>query len=54
MNYFSYKVFEHYYRKGLGILDIGPATENGIPNYGLCEFKENIGCTASLKYCVTI
>lgn len=54
MNYFSYKVFEHYYRKGLGILDIGPATENGIPNYGLCEFKENIGCTASLKYCITI
>ena len=54
MNYFSYKVFEHYYRKGLRILDIGPATENGIPNYGLCEFKENIGCTASLKYCITL
>lgn len=50
MNYFTYKVFEHYYSKGLKILDIGPSTENGIPNYGLCEFKENIGCSVSLKY----
>lgn len=50
MNCFTYKVFEHYYSKGLKILDIGPSTENGIPNYGLCEFKENIGCTVSSKY----
>lgn len=50
MNFFTYKVFEHYYSKGLKILDIGPSTEYGIPNYGLCEFKENIGCSVSLKY----
>lgn len=54
MNYFTYKVFEHYYSKGLKILDIGPSTENGIPNYGLCEFKENIGCTVSSKYTFTL
>lgn len=50
MNFFTYKVFEHYYSRGLKILDIGPSTETGIPNYGLCEFKENIGCSVSLKY----
>lgn len=50
MNFFTYKVFEHYYNDGLKILDIGPSTENGIPNYGLCDFKENIGCGISLKF----
>lgn len=50
MNYFTYKVFEYYYNHDVKILDIGPSTEFGIPNYGLCEFKENIGCSISLKY----
>lgn len=50
MNYLSYKVFEHYNNCGISILDIGPSTENGIPNYGLCEFKENLGCEISLKH----
>lgn len=54
MNYFTYKVFEYYYNQNLQILDIGPSTENGIPNYGLCEFKENIGCSVSLKYSLCI
>lgn len=50
MNYLSYAVFEHYYNEGVKILDIGPSTEGGIPNYGLCEFKENTGCDITLKY----
>lgn len=51
MNFLSYKVFEYYYLQGaVKILDIGTSTENGVPNYGLCEFKENIGCFATLKY----
>ncbi len=50
MNYLVYKVFEHYYNKGLWLLDIGPSTECGKPNYGLCEFKENLGCEISLKH----
>ena len=50
MNFLSYKVFEYYYNSGLRILDIGPSTEKGNPNYGLCSFKENIGCTISAKY----
>ena len=50
MNYFTYKVFEHYFDKGLKVLDIGPSSVEGIPNYGLCSFKENLGRTISLRH----
>ena len=53
MNYLSYKVFEYYKNQNIKIVDIGPSTEDGIPNYGLCEFKESIGCDISLKYTFT-
>jgi len=50
MNYLTYAVFSHYYAAGLQVLDIGPSTEDGIPNYGLCDFKEATGCEVTLKY----
>lgn len=50
MNFLSYKLFEFYKRKGISVIDIGPSTENSIPNYGLGEFKESIGCTIHPKY----
>lgn len=50
MNFFTYKVFEHYAKKGLKLLDIGPSSVEGVPNYGLCSFKENLGCTVSLRH----
>ena len=50
MNFLAYSLLDHYYKQGLRILDIGPSTEDGVPNYGLCEFKENIGCEVTLKY----
>lgn len=50
MNFLTHALFEHYYNVGLRILDIGPSTEDGIPNYGLCQFKENIGCSVTPKY----
>ena len=50
MNYFTYKVFEHYFQQELKVLDIGPSSVEGIPNYGLCSFKENLGCTISLRH----
>ena len=50
MNYFTYKVFEHYAGQGLKVLDIGPSSVEGIPNYGLCSFKENLGCTITLRH----
>lgn len=53
MNYLTYKIFEFY--KGIGIkhVDIGPSSENGIPNFGLCEFKESIGCSITNKFTFT-
>ena len=50
MNFLSYSVFRHYKETGLQYVDIGPSTENGVPNYGLCEFKESIGCDISPKF----
>ncbi len=50
MNFLSYKVFEYYKLKGKFITDIGPSSENSIPNFGLCEFKESIGCEISTKH----
>ena len=50
MNYMAYKVFEYYYNLNYEWVDIGPSSEDGIPNFGLCDFKQNIGCDISLKY----
>ncbi|GFI54142.1 hypothetical protein IMSAGC022_00753 [Alistipes sp.] len=50
MNLLAYTIYEYYWHLGLGFLDIGPSTMNGIPNYGLCDFKESIGCTTSNKF----
>lgn len=50
MNALACRIFEHYFNAGARVLDVGPATENGVPNYGLCEFKKSIGCRPTLKY----
>ncbi len=49
MNFLSFKIFEHYHQQQIQIIDIGPSTEDSMPNYGLCEFKESIGCNISSK-----
>lgn len=49
MNYLAYRIYEFYVEKGIAVLDIGPSTEDGIPNYGLCNFKESVGCDVSCK-----
>lgn len=50
MNLFAFRIFEYYHKQGLRILDIGPSTEEGVPNYGLCNFKHSIGCKTSNKF----
>ena len=50
MNFISYNVFEYYKKANFKNVDIGPSTENSEPNYGLCEFKEGIGCKIVPKY----
>jgi hypothetical protein len=49
INYLAYQLIHYYGEKGLNYLDIGPSTENSIPNYGLCDFKNSIGCDISSK-----
>lgn len=49
MNALPYFLFGHYRREGFGIVDVGPSSTNGVPNPGLCDFKESIGCLPSLK-----
>jgi hypothetical protein len=54
MNYLSYEIFKFYKQKKIEIVDIGPSTDKSIPNYGLCEFKESIGCDVSTKFTFTL
>jgi hypothetical protein len=53
MYFLSYKLFEFYSVREINIVDLGISTENGDPNYGLCDFKQNIGGISSLKYTFT-
>lgn len=50
MNYLSWHAVKYYGDKGFKIIDRSTATENSIPNYGLCNFKESVGGKRSLKY----
>ena len=50
MNLIAFKMFEMYKNLGMDYLDIGISTEYGVPNVGLCAFKECVGCSAELKY----
>lgn len=49
MNFLSYNIFKYYKQTNFKIIDIGPSTEDGKPNFGLCDFKEGIGCHCSSK-----
>ena len=49
MNFLSYKIFEYYSAANYKLIDLGPSSENSIPNFGLCDFKESIGCDVTLK-----
>lgn len=50
MNFLSYSVFHYYKNLGIPIIDIGHSTVDSVPNNGLCEFKESIGCNVGLLY----
>jgi len=53
MNFLAFQVFRHYHGMKMQWVDIGPSTEHSIPNFGLCEFKESIGCSISPKFTFT-
>jgi hypothetical protein len=49
MNLLAFNIFELYEKRDFQILDIGTSTEDSLPNFGLCEFKESIGCKSGIK-----
>lgn len=49
MNLLAYYIYCYYCDKGIALLDVGISTEDGIPNYGLCDYKESVGCEISMK-----
>lgn len=50
MNYLAYELIRFYGEKGFRYIDIGPSSEEGVPNYGLCDFKDSIGCEVASKF----
>ena len=50
MNLLTYHTIRYYGDRGYRYLDKATATEDSVPNYGLCNFKESVGCKRSLKY----
>ena len=46
----AYRLFEYYSKLDIDIIDIGPSSIDGVPDYGLLEFKESIGCSVCSKY----
>ena len=48
-NFISFELLKYYADKGFRHLDVGISTVEGVPNFGLCDFKESIGCTRNGK-----
>ncbi len=54
MNLLAACMFRHFNALGFKTLDIGPSSEEGTLDAGLCSFKESLGCHASLKPTFTL
>lgn len=54
MNILPYYVFKYYHGAGYSIVNIGTSSINGMPNRGLCDYKESLGCIPSLVMTATI
>lgn len=50
MNFLSFKIFEFYKKVNFKAVDIGCATVDSVPNQGLLEFKESLGCDIQQKF----
>jgi len=48
-NFLAFKLWEFYKQRGIQIIDVGPSSNNGVPDAGLVKFKESLGCKLSLK-----
>lgn len=49
MHSLSVQLRNYYRERNVRIFDLGPSSVDGMPNLGLCKFKESLGCDVSLK-----
>jgi hypothetical protein len=49
MPYLAYQLFSHYSGLGVRWVDVGPSMNGNQPIYGLCDFKESVGCSVYPK-----
>ena len=54
MTFLAVSMAQHYKSQGYLSLDMGPSSKNGIPNHGLCSFKEGLSCKVTLKLTVKL
>lgn len=54
MNLLAKNVFGYFYHRGIQFVDIGPSSESGIVNAGLCNFKQGLGCDVSNKFTLSL
>lgn len=56
MNHLAYRVIQWYAENApeISILDIGPASTDGVRNEGLCQFKLSIGCVETPKPIISL
>lgn len=50
MNFLASQLICYYSQRDFQYIDIGPSSEKGVPNYGLCNFKKSIGCNVGAKF----
>lgn len=50
INFIANALLKYYKTTSVKKIDIGPSAPGGIPNWGLCRFKEGIGCDISSKF----
>lgn len=49
VNFLAFRLFDFYKSAGKKMVDVGPSSEHSIPNYGLCDFKDSLGCEVGSK-----
>lgn len=53
MNLLAFEVFRYYSLSPFKMIDIGHSTDDSVPNFGLCDFKQSVGCVSSPKFIFT-
>jgi hypothetical protein len=53
MDCLAVELRKHYKDRGFRYVDLGVSTEGSVPNYGLCRFKEGVGCITIPKILMT-